>query len=220
MSRSTWWRGSLFVAGAGILIGGPQHPGGTMAEMLAHPAWVRAHLWVLLGFLGLLAAQVLHRRDVALPPRSARWARLAIWATAIQAVEMVLHTAASVDHHNLVAGRATPVLSAHLAMAAVAYPLFGIVCSGWMIATSRDRTLGSPWIVWLGVAGALAHGAAAPLVILLEIPQARILFPMVMLLALWCVVATFWPVRAAARDAAGERAAGEALGAPSTPAAG
>lgn len=207
MRRAIWWRGGLLLTGVGILVGGPQHPRGSMAEMLAHPDWVQAHLWVLFGFVALGAALLWHRRQLALPAASARWTRIALWATALQAAEMVLHTAAVVDHEHLVAGHSTPVLSAHLAMSLVAYPVFGLAATGWIVATARDRAMGSPWMAWLGILGALAHGAAPPLVVGLGVMQARILFPMVMLFALWCVVAAFWPVRLASRAAAGTDAA-------------
>ena len=212
MTRAIWWRGALLLTGVGILVGGPQHPRGSMAEMLGHPDWVQAHLWVLLGFVALVAALLLHRRQLALPARSARWTRVALWATALQAVEMVLHTAAVVDHAHLVAGHSTPVLSAHLAMSLVAYPVFGLAAAAWIVATARDGSLGSPWVAWLGIAGALAHGAAPPLVVGLGIAQARWLFPMVMAFALWCVLAAVWPVRVAPRAAEPE-AAGQRLSA-------
>ncbi len=120
------------------------------------------------------------------------WA-FAIWGTAFQILEMVVHTAAAVDHGRLVAGEPTPVLTTHLALSLVAYPAFGITVIGWILATARDRLAGSRWIAWLGVLGAVAHGAAPPLVVGLDVPGARVLFPMVMLFALWCVLAAFWP---------------------------
>jgi hypothetical protein len=114
-------------------------------------------------------------------------------------IEMVLHTAAVVDHANLVAGRATPVLTTHLSLAAVAYPVFGVVFIGFVVATGRDRTTGSPWIAWIGVLGAVAWGLSAPLVIVFRIEQAGVLFPMLMLVAFWLVLAAVWPLRAVAR---------------------
>lgn len=189
------WRVFFALSALFILAGGPQHPGGTMAEMLAHPKWVPSHTLLLAGFLALLAGLILYQRGVALPDRTRRWVRLAMIGTALQALEMVFHTAAVVDHANLVAGRGTPVLTTHLWMAIVLYPIFGLTVAGLIVATARDRTLGSPWIAWLGIVGALAHGAAAPLVVQFEVQWARILFPMVMLLALWMLLAAFWPRR-------------------------
>jgi hypothetical protein len=93
----------------------------------------------------------------------------------------------------LVAGQSTPVLSTHLALAAIAYPVFAITVIGWILATSRDRVLASPWIAPLGIAGLVAHGAAAPLAVVLELEWARLLFPWVMLYAFWCVLAAAWP---------------------------
>lgn len=72
------------------------------------------------------------------------------------------------------------------------------------VAAARDRAMASPWIAWIGVLGATAHGLAAPLVVLFGIEQARVLFPMVVLLALWFVLAAVWPLRAV------ERTVGEA----------
>lgn len=193
MNRSVLWRVALFLAGAFILIGGPQHPGGTMEQMLADPRWVPGHAAITVGFAAFLAALVLHRRSVPLTRRAARWTTFAIWGTAFQILEMVVHTAAAVDHGRLVAGEPTPVLMTHLALSLVAYPAFGITVIGWILATARDRLAGSRWIAWLGVLGAVAHGAAPPLVVGLDVPGARVLFPMVMLFALWCVLAAFWP---------------------------
>ena len=207
MARFGWWRPCLLLAGGFILAGGPMHPRGSMAEMLGHPDWVLSHLLVLAGFLAMLAALVLYRRGVALPARSERWTKWAIWAIVLQTVEMVLHTASVVDHHALVAGGSTPVLTAHLAMAVVAYPIFGVVASGWILATARDRALASPWVAWLGILGALAHGAAPVLVVTFGIMEARILFPMVMLLALWMALAALWPLRGERRQGALEPAA-------------
>jgi hypothetical protein len=178
------WRVFFALSALFILAGGPQHPGGTMAEMLAHPKWVPSHALMLAGFLALLAGLILYQRGVALPERTRKWVRLAAIGTALQAVEMAFHTAASVDHANLMAGRATPVLTTHLWLSVVLYPVFALTVIGLIVAGVRDRALGSPWIAWLGILGALAHGAAAPLVILFEVPWARILFPFLVLLAL------------------------------------
>src|SRR5205085_10937593 len=99
------------------------------------------------------------------------------------------------DHHNLVAGSATPVLTTHLWLAVIFYPIFGIALAGFIIAGMRDRVLGSPWIAWLGIVGVLAHGVAPMLVILLNIEGARILFPFIMGFALWLILAALWPQR-------------------------
>lgn len=197
-SRSGLWRFCFLLAAGLIIAGGPLHPGGSMAEMLAHPDWVLSHSLILAGFVAALAGLVLYRRSRPLPERTARWTRLAIWGTALQVVEMIFHTAAVVDHGHLVAGAATPVLTTHLRLVVVAYPVFGILTIGFIIATARERTLASPWVSWLGILGAAAHGAAAPLVVIFGVGQARILFPMVLLLALWYALAAAWPLRALA----------------------
>ncbi len=189
------WRLCFILAALFILIGGPQHPGGTMAEMLTHPKWVLSHLLVLAGFVALLVGLLLYQRATSLPSRTQRWLRFAIIGTVLQAIEMVFHTAAVVDHHNLIAGSATPVLTTHLWLAVIFYPIFGLTLAGFIIAGMRDRVLGSAWIAWLGILGVLAHGAAPPLVILLNIEGARILFPFIMGFALWLILAALWPLR-------------------------
>ncbi|HEY7216041.1 MAG TPA: hypothetical protein VIC28_15570 [Thermoanaerobaculia bacterium] len=193
--RFSLWRPCFALAALLILIGGPQHPGGSMAEMLAHPKWVPSHAFILAGFLAMLAGLILYQRSAALPERTRRWARIATFGTILQAVEMAFHTAAYVDHANLMAGRATPVLTTHLWLAVIFYPIFAVTVIGFIVATLRDRSLGSPWIGWLGILGALAHGAAAPLVVLFKVQEARILFPLLMLLAFWLILAALWPVR-------------------------
>lgn len=192
------WRICFFLAAAGILAGGPRHPGGTMAEMISHPDWLLSHVLVLAGFVALLAGLILYARSGALPDGTRRWVRFAVIGTALQVVEMIFHTASMVDHGNLVAGRATPILTTHLVLALLLYPVFAITIIGFIVAAARERTLGSRWIAWIGVLGAAAHGAAPPLVVGLGDERFRILFPMVVLFALWMLLAAVWPLRAAA----------------------
>jgi alkylhydroperoxidase/carboxymuconolactone decarboxylase family protein YurZ len=192
--RFDWWRPLFILAGGLVLAGGPRHPGGTMVEMLGNPEWIPAHTLMLAGFVSLLLGLVAFSRE-ALTPTMRRWARLAIAGAALQAVEMALHTAAALDHANLMAGRATPILSTHLALAVVAYPVFAASIIGFIVATARERAMGSPWIAWIGVLGALGHGIAAPLVALTAVPWARSLFPAVIGLAIWLILAGLLPRR-------------------------
>jgi glucan phosphoethanolaminetransferase (alkaline phosphatase superfamily) len=189
------WRLLFFLAALLILVGAPQHPRGTMAQMLAHPKWVAAHVLVLAGFLALLGGLVLFGRPMLLSARTKRWTRIAAIGSALQAFEMVFHTAAVMDLHHLTAGESTPVLSIHLALSLVCYPLFAASLVGFIIACLRDHTLGSPWIAWIGILGAICHGAAPVLVVGLQWNGARILFPFIILLALWLALAAAWPVR-------------------------
>ena len=198
------WRILFALAGVAIIALGSRHPGGTMAEMLAHPDWIPSHLGMLVAFVSLFAGLLLYRRAVVLPDRTGRWVRLAVFGTAVQAIEMAVHTAAVVDLDELLAGQATPVLTTHLALSAVAYPVFGVTIAGWILAGAGDRVVGSIWIAWLGVVGALAWGAATPLVVVLDVDEAGILFPMVLLLALWLILAAAWPAGASRRAAAPE----------------
>jgi hypothetical protein len=192
-TRTGLWRAFLVLFGALMFAGGPMHPGGSMAEMLANPAWVPSHALQVGAFVALTVALILFSRQI--PPTAAtrRWVRLAALASTLQTVEMVFHTAAVVDHGNLVAGRATPVLTTHLWLTAILYPIFGLAIAVLIATAARERTLGSPWIAWIGILGALAHGAAGLLVAGFDMLEARWLFPLVTLLALWAIAAALWP---------------------------
>jgi hypothetical protein len=192
------WRPFLLVGAAGILAGGPRHPGGSMAEMLAHPDWVLSHVLVLAGYISLLVALVLFRRAGAVPMGTDRWARLAVIGTALMSIEAIFHTVSYVDHGNLVAGRGTPILTTHLVLAVIVYPVFAATIIGFMLAGARDRVIGSRWITWLGILGAVMHGIAPPLVVGLGDERFRFLFPGVVLFALWELIASFLPARATA----------------------
>lgn len=194
----TPWRLLFLTSAVLLLIGGPQHPRGSMAEMLADPAWVPSHLLQLGSYVALLVGLVVFGRSDDLPSQTRRWLRLATVGTALMVIEMALHTAAMVDHGALVAGESTPVLTTHLWMSVLFYPVFAVTTIGFLVVSARERTLGSPWIVWLGVAGLVAHGAAPLLVVGLGLTGASILFPMVMLFALWLVLAAAWPSHEAA----------------------
>jgi hypothetical protein len=151
---------------------------------------------MLAGFVSLWLGLIALGREAALADpvrRALRWASI---GAAVQVVEMVLHTLAAADHANLMAGRATPILTTHLALAVVAYPLFAIAMIAFIIVTTRERAIGSPAIAWLGVVGAIGHGIAAPLTVLTALPWARHLFPLLILFALWMILAALWPRRA------------------------
>jgi hypothetical protein len=193
-----WWRLAFLIGGGLVLTGGPRHPRGPMAEMLAHPDWTPAHVWMLAGFVALLIGLTTLPHDALLTNRLRRWRRVAIAATAFQAVEVAVHTVAVLDHANLVAGRPTPILTTHMMLSVIAYPLFAVGIIGFMVTASRERTLGSPWITWLGALGALGHGAAAPLAVVAKLAWAPLLFPLLTLLAIWMVLAALWPRGAAA----------------------
>ena len=190
------WRVCFIVSALFLIAGGPQHPSGELHEMLASPKWVPAHSLMLAGFAVLLIGLLLYRQATSLPPTTQKWLRFAIIGTVLQTIEMALHTAAVVDHDHLVSGQSTPVLTTHLWLAVFFYPIFALTIIGFITAGMRDKVIGSPWIGWLGIAGALAHGAAPPLVIALNIEGARVLFPFLLLFALWLILAGLWPVRA------------------------
>lgn len=191
-----FWRQLLALGGLLVVVGGPMHPAGTMAEMLAHPAWIPSHAWVLAGFVLLTAALHGFWRGVAQAPAMRWWAGAAFYATLVQTIELVFHLFSYLDVGRLVAGSATPILTTHLALALVVYPVFALLVSGAIVVGVRTGELGRAWFAPLGVTGAVAHGLAPLLVLTFEIERARILFPMVMLFALWTVLVALLPRRA------------------------
>lgn len=207
-AMTTWlgrhgWRLVFLLGGLAIFAGGPMHPGGTMAEMLAHPNWLPGHALMLAGFIALAAGLALWGRRASLPSRTGRWLRLAFWASVLQSIDYVFHTAAMVDLDRLLAGAPTPVLTTHLWMTVIVYPIFGAILAGFLIAAARDRLLGSWWIAWLGIAGGVGHGLAGPLVVLWGIAWARDLFVTIVLVAIWMIAASAWPGRPAQPNAGG-----------------
>ncbi|MCG8469138.1 MAG: hypothetical protein MJB57_13190 [Gemmatimonadetes bacterium] len=163
-----------------------------MEQMLAHPDWVWSHSVLLAGYFAVLVGLVLFRRGAGLPAGTKRWSRFALVGTGLQVVEMVLHTAAAVDHARLVAGEATPVLTTHLAATVLFYPIFAATFIGFIVVAAKERQMGSWWIAWLGVLGLAAHGLAAVLVVALDIEAASVLFPGVMGFAIWAITAAAW----------------------------
>ena len=190
------WRVLFAAAGVLMLAGGPRHPGGSMLEMLRHHDWFMAHALVTLGYGTMLAGLVAFSRTAANTPAMTRWTWLAIGGTALQTVEMAVHTAAMVDAANLAAGHATPVLTTHLTMSMVFYPLFGLTSAAFFIQGVRERAIGSPWIVAIGVIGTVANGVAPILVGLFGWMEARILFAFMVGIAIWLVLAAVWPTAA------------------------
>ncbi len=81
MNTSARWRSAFILSALLLMIGGPQHPDGTMVEMLGHPDWIPAHTLMLAGFgvllVGLLAFSTTHLADssAALDPLRAGWQR-------------------------------------------------------------------------------------------------------------------------------------------------
>lgn len=193
------WR--AWFAGAGLLLlaGGPRHPRGTMLEMLSHPDWFMSHALQVLGYGAMAAGLVAFSRTYANTPALKRWTRLAIAATALQTLEMAVHTAAMVDAGHLAAGHGTPVLTTHLTMSVLFYPLFAAATAAFFIKGMRERAIGSPWIVWIGVIGTLGNGIAPILVGPFGWMEARILFAFMIGIAIWLVLAAIWPARAEGR---------------------
>ncbi len=191
-SSSRMWR-IWFVVGGLLYLGGLQHPHGALVDMLPDPAWIRAHVTILAGLVVLVAGLVSFRRSVEVSLRLRRWVGFAIVMTAFEVLEMAVHTFAFVDADALASGAATPVLTTHLGMATAIYTPYAISMIGLIWLGQREGALGSPWIGWIGLFGAAAHGVVMWLVFVFEVSGSGILFPLSVSLAIWFILAGVWP---------------------------
>ncbi len=201
-ARSASWR-ALFVAG-GLLyfVGAFYHPRGmTMTDMLVDPAWLPSHAGVFVGLSAMTLGLMLVRRSSRISPTVDRWLLATIVLAVLETIEMGLHTMAYVDADALApgaleGGASTPVLTVHLWFATLVYTPFAVALIGLIWTGQRERSLGSPWIGWLGMVGAAAHGSVMWLAIVLGVPGTGILFPIAALaISLWFVLAGAWPTR-------------------------
>lgn len=196
MSSEALWRVCFVAAGLLIASGGFTHPrGATMHLMLVDPNWVLSHVLQFVGYGALAAGLVAVRRSGHLGVRSTAAVGLAVIGTVLQISEMAFHTASVIDADALAAGDSTPVLTTHLVLSVIVYPLFAASIIYFIVAGARDRSFGSRATAWLGVVGAAAHGAAPPLVLVLELQWARVLFPCVIFFALWLLITASIPRR-------------------------
>ena len=200
---SMTWR-LLFILGGLIYVGGgSQHPRGGMVDMLADPAWFPSHAVIFVGLVLLTAGWVILRRTAACSRTLDRLLLLAIAASALEVVEMALHTMAYVDLEALRAGESTPIHTTHTWFAIAVYPLFGLILIAVIWLGQREGVLGSAWISWVGILGGIFHGAAVLIVGAAGMLQAQVLFPAAAIcLSLWFVLAGAWPARAPAGGAA------------------
>lgn len=172
-----------------------------MADMLVDPTWIPAHAAVFVGFLVITFGLASFRSAVAVSPAMGRWLMATLVLAVVQVIEMGLHTMAYVDAGSLVpgslhGGMSTPVLSTHMWLSTLAFTPFAVAFVGLIWTGTRERVLGSPWILWLGVIGALAYGSVMLLVFVLRIDWAPILFPIAhIFVPVWFVLAGVWPSR-------------------------
>lgn len=196
MQNDRLWRVLFGVGGVIMAAGGPLHPRDeTMHGMLINPSWFPSHMAQLVGYSLMTLGMLRFRRVMPHSPAVQRWSGLAAIGLALQTVEMAFHLASMVDADNLAAGLATPVLSTHMVLALICYPLLAILMSGLIVVAARTRELGNAWIAPLGIAGLVAQALAIVLLATLNLQWARIGFPMVMLFALWTVLVSLMPSR-------------------------
>ena len=202
LDSSRSWRALFVMGGLLYFVGAFFHPrGATMGDMLVDPVWIPAHAAVFVGFSLVTVGLVYFRRSVPVSPTMKRWLLATIVLAVLQVIEMGLHTMAYVDAGALAPGAfhgglSTPVLTTHIWLSTLAFTPFAVAFLGLIWTGTRERVLGSPWILWLGAIGAVAYGTVMWLVFIFRIDGAGILFPVAHLaVPLWFILAGVWPTR-------------------------
>jgi hypothetical protein len=156
--------------------------------MLADRAWVPAHALLLVSFVLAAAGLAGLARSRVLSAAGTLAARVAVAGAALSTVEMTFHLAAVTERHAFAVGRSAPIVSIHMALAVVAYPVFGLAIAALAII-ERGR-LGRLWraACVVGALGAIAHGVSAPIVVLSRDQQFSPLFKGAASMAIWFVV--------------------------------
>lgn len=190
------WPWAFAAGGVLFLIGGALHPdedsslpeAEATADFIGAPTWIPAHTLILIGSLGFaIGLFALARSRMSLSTAAQRAAWVAAIGAALFFIESFFHLAAFADEDAALAGNATPLLSTHMAMALVVYPLFTFALAA-LAVLSRD-TLTHPVIGILGAIGAVIFGLAPALAGLAGIEALGWMFPVGgIALALWFTV--------------------------------
>jgi hypothetical protein len=193
-ARTRWWPWALIAGGVSLFVGGMLHPeqgpaaseAAGLAAWIGDPLWIPAHTFILLssilfvlGLVGLLG----HRPDLPESARRAGW--LAVAGAALSAVENVPHLAATTESAAAAAGHATPLLHAHMTLALISFPLFGLSLGA--LALLSGGRLAYPLFGALAVVGGIAWAVAPWAVGPFAVESLAVLFIVGMLMALWFV---------------------------------
>lgn len=191
------WPWAFATGGVLFLIGGLLHPSGdstlpepqATAAFIGAPTWIPSHAFIVAGTIGfMIGLFALARSPMPLPTAARRAAWVAAVGAVLLSIEGVFHLAAFADQDAALAGAATPILSTHMAMSLIVYPLFTFAVAA--LAVLSGRTLTHPVVGIIGAFAAVAFGVAPALVGLAGIEALAVLFPIGgILMALWFIVA-------------------------------
>ena len=102
---------------------------------------------------------------------------------------MVPHIFANAEAEDVLRGGSTPINDIHLALQAVATPVFGIGIAGLAVVGARTRTLGHWTVAPLAVLGGFAFAIAGPAILVIKQPEVGVLFSGSIGIAVWLIVA-------------------------------
>jgi len=187
-----WWPWALIVGAVALFIGGMLHPEedpalsghAAQAAWLGDPLWVPSHSLILLSsILFTLGLAGLLRAHPQLPPAARRAGWVAVAGAALSVVENVPHLAAASESDAAAAGHTTPFLSAHMALALLAFPLFGFAVAALAVLSGRHLT--HPLLAIAPVIGGICWGLGPWAVGPLGLEGLDVLFIIGMLMTLW-----------------------------------
>lgn len=193
--QAGWWPWALVAGAVALFIGGMLHPEedpalsghAAQAAWIGDPLWIPCHSLILLssilfalGLTGLLR----HGPSLGVSARRAGWAAVA--GAVLSVVENVPHLAATFESDAAAAGHATPFLNTHMALALLAFPLFGFSVAA--LAVLGGRQLAHPVFVAGAVVGGSCWGLGPWAVGPLGMESLDVLFIIGMLMALWFAV--------------------------------
>ena len=206
------WKVAVGLGGVLGFVGGSMHPDSSdsiplrerMVEMTADTApWAIGHGLMTIGSALLVVGLVVIRRTGAWPTAGPALP-FVVAATVANTLELVLHTAAVLDHDRLAAGDWPPLTVVHLGLSLVTYPLFGaaIVLLAWRLLPAWPTP--AKVIGVIGILAGIANALSTPLAIVVDLEGASALFPIAAIgISVWLVVAAFTRVRETAPLAQG-----------------
>lgn len=180
--------------------------------MTADPAWVPSHALILASVVLLTVGLLGARRDVLWPTRATSALRIAGVAMALYVVEAVFHLAAAVDSDRLAAGDFAPIAFAHIALAAVLYPVSGlaIIHLSWKLLPTMS--LPQRTLAVAGMLGGFLHATVIPTTLIFGDLETSPMFAFAaVLIAVWSIGVGLVGIRSWKQQAGSPEPAGIAV---------
>lgn len=181
----TWWPLLVF-GGLLVFVGGGMHgdPAGpdlpirqNLATTMEAGGWVLGHAIMTVGAALIAGGVWIARREAGWQLSRTLW-RVLVVAVALNAIELVVHTAVIVEKDGLLAGETGLLTAVHLAGLLIVYPLYGLAVAAVAAVRFRAAGIGHRAIAALGIVGGVCHAVSAPLAVATESSAFEFLFPL------------------------------------------